>query len=91
MQHRITASARDAIRNILMKYWDPIGVEDEPEAQDEYDDYIPVIWKLLISRESARVIAATLQAIEIEQMGLPANQPRALSAAEKLRLIEVQL
>ncbi|KRA45509.1 hypothetical protein [Devosia sp. Root635] len=74
-----------------MKHWDPIGVEDEPEAQDEYDDYIPVIWKLLINRESTRVIAATLQAIEVEQMGLPANQPRALSAAKKLHLIDIQL
>ncbi len=32
---------QSAIRKILMEEWDPIGVSDIPEAQDEYDSYIP--------------------------------------------------
>jgi hypothetical protein len=35
---------RAAIRRILMSEWDPIGVNDTPEAADEYDGYIgPVL------------------------------------------------
>lgn len=29
-----------AIREALMKEWDPIGVAHIPEAQDEYDGYV---------------------------------------------------
>ena len=46
--------ARDyhaAIREILLRDWDPIGVADVPEAQDEYDSYISQIYGLLIRRE----------------------------------------
>ncbi len=37
------------IRNVLMEYWDPIGVRDETFAADEYEAYIPKI-KALSSR-----------------------------------------
>ena len=30
-----------AIHDALIKEWDPIGVGGEPEAQDEYDGYVP--------------------------------------------------
>lgn len=32
---------QDAIAEILLREWDPIGVVDTPEAQDEYDSYVP--------------------------------------------------
>jgi hypothetical protein len=32
-----------AIHDVLLNEWDPIGVNDAPEARDEYDNYIPVI------------------------------------------------
>ncbi|ODT79332.1 MAG: hypothetical protein ABS76_21035 [Pelagibacterium sp. SCN 64-44] len=89
MQHKMTGPIRDAIRQTLMKHWDPIGIRNEPEAHDEYDDYIPAIWRLLATHESPVVIAATLQAIEVERMGLPANAPRALLTAENLSLISI--
>jgi hypothetical protein len=34
----------------LLKEWDPIGVGQIPEAQDEYDSYVPDVYKLLITR-----------------------------------------
>lgn len=33
----------DKIRSVLLQYWDPIGIKNEPRAQDEYDGYIPEI------------------------------------------------
>ena len=39
---------RHEIRRILLQYWDPIGIKDEPLAQDEYDAYLGPIYKLLL-------------------------------------------
>ena len=41
-------SLQDAIRQVLLHDWDPIGVADVPEAQDEYDSYISQIYGMLI-------------------------------------------
>ena len=38
-----------AIRRALLIEWDPIGVGQMPEAQDEYDSYVPQIYKMLIT------------------------------------------
>ena len=61
---------RAAIRNILMSEWDPIGVNDTPEAADEYDGYIGDIFELLAAHASSQEIAAYLQDVETERMGL---------------------
>jgi hypothetical protein len=60
---------RATIRNILMSEWDPIGVNDTPEAADEYDGYIGDIFELLAAHASSRKIAAYLQDVETEGMG----------------------
>src|SRR5262249_3371917 len=44
-------SAHAAIRDVLLHQWDPIGVGDIPEAQDEYDLYVSQIYGLLVRRE----------------------------------------
>jgi hypothetical protein len=36
-----------AIRRVLLEEWDPIGVRDEPDAQDEYDGYALALYGLL--------------------------------------------
>jgi hypothetical protein len=38
---------RCAIRRVFLDVWDPIGISDEPNAQDEYDGYIGRIFELL--------------------------------------------
>jgi hypothetical protein len=40
---------RVQIRHVLLETWDPIGVKDEPHAQDEYDEYIGKLYELLVS------------------------------------------
>ncbi len=44
------------IRKILVKVWDPIGIKDEPRAQDEYDSYIGGVFSLLINHGSDKEI-----------------------------------
>ena len=38
---------RVQIRRVLLHTWDPIGIQDEQNAQDEYDGYIGRIYGLL--------------------------------------------
>ena len=59
---------RSKIRDILMTEWDPIGVNDVPEAADEYDSYIGGIYGLLEQGASEESIRAHLRKIEIDQM-----------------------
>ncbi|MBV9829412.1 MAG: hypothetical protein JO001_27655 [Alphaproteobacteria bacterium] len=56
---------------VLMQEWDPIGVRDVPQAQDEYDSYVGHIYTMLMGeRASADAIAAHLDNIATHRMGL---------------------
>jgi len=80
----------EAIRAILLKEWDPIGVADIPEAQDEYDAYVPGVYKRLITWASSEEIFAYLWDIETEHMGLYGNAGHTRAIAERLRgLIDI--
>jgi len=59
---------RSKIRAILMAEWDPIGVNDVPEAADEYDSYIGGLYELLVQRASEEKICAYQRHIEIDRM-----------------------
>lgn len=63
-------SIRVEIRHVLMRKWDPIGVREEPNAQDEYDSYIDDVFALIVKRASENEIAKYLLWVETERMGL---------------------
>ena len=60
--------------DILIKLWDPIGVHDQPLAQDEYDSYIPQLISLLQRKPSQNDVAQHLHRIETQRMGLPGDR-----------------
>ncbi|MEM7174369.1 MAG: hypothetical protein AAF443_00360 [Chlamydiota bacterium] len=74
------------IRKILLNDWDPIGIQGIPEAQDEYDNYVPLVYGLLISRKSEDEIFNYLYQLETEQMGLSSNnnKEQTRAAAKKI-------
>lgn len=74
-----------SIHAVLIKHWDPIGIADEPMAQDEYDSYIPVIFRLLSEDADDAKIAAHLAKIEAHEMGLQPREGRNLQVAAMLR------
>lgn len=82
-----------AIRQILIRHWDPIGVMDDPEwPRDEYDSYIGEIYRYLARGESAEFIARHLCFVEATAMGLGRFPESArLPVAQKLRAIDVSL
>ncbi|MBB4294016.1 hypothetical protein GGE16_006113 [Rhizobium leguminosarum] len=62
---------RAIIRKILLTEWDPIGVSDIPEAQDEYDAYADTVCGMLVNQTaSVDAIAQYLFKIATEHMGL---------------------
>ena len=72
------------IRSVLRLEWDPIGVRDEPRAQDEYDMYAPKIAALLDGGARASDVAGHLLAIERDRMGLPGDPQVAARVAALL-------
>jgi hypothetical protein len=71
----------DAIRRILMSEWDPIGC-GVPE--DEYDSYIPVIYRLMQSRAGVEGLADHLERLETESMALRGDPARNRRVAQML-------
>lgn len=62
---------RAKVREILMQEWDPIGVRDVPEAQDEYDSYVGRIYVMLMDeRASTATIREYLYRTAMEDMGI---------------------
>ena len=58
------------VDSVLWEVWDPIGVNDVPEARDEYTSYAPAVARLLHSGASDDVIQRHLATIILEQMGM---------------------
>jgi hypothetical protein len=79
------------IRQVLMRDWDPIGVCNEPNAQDEYDSYIGDISSLLVSRASQEEIAQYLLSVETEEMEYdPCENSARLPVARALLAIKFE-
>jgi hypothetical protein len=75
---------QEAIRQVLLRDWDPIGVAHVPEAQDEYDSYVSQIYGLLIRRERRQKLVDFLWWAETVNMGLYGNRQRAERVADLL-------
>ena len=58
------------IRSVLIKDWDPIGIGDNPNLSDEYDDYIGPIIKILMQKLPSESIVSFLKRIEYTEMGI---------------------
>jgi hypothetical protein len=79
------AEIQDAIRQVLFREWDPIGVKDNPNLQDEYDAYIAPVYRILSSSRSEQELVDFLFRTEGESMGLQCD------SAERLRPIARKL
>jgi len=93
-QHRDDRARQiqERIRDVLLHDWDPIGVQDMPEAQDEYDGYVGGVYSLLASGASVEQLAEHLWKIETDTMGLSArDQAKLLPVAHRLRDLDVKL
>jgi len=62
------------IQRILWEKWDPIGVyEKDSEWDDEYDSYVPHVFRLAIEGNDYIRIAASLTSTINQNIGLSAS------------------
>ncbi len=63
------------IDEILFFKWDPIGISDSDWSRDEYQMYLPVVFKLAMENTSFEPIANYLTYVTVERMELsPAKE-----------------
>ena len=74
---------------MLLDKWDPIGVRDVPEAQDEYDGYVGGVYRLLTTGVSVPELAEHLVRIERDSMGLSARRQACVDVASLLKQISI--
>jgi hypothetical protein len=81
---------RVLIRHVLLEVWDPIGIKDEPNAQDEYDGYIGKLYELLVSHTDDSQFVDYLHWAVHDHMGLDAasrsDMEPTVEALKKIRL-----
>jgi len=71
------------IDDILWFEWDPIGIIDVA-PRDEYQSYVPEIFRLIKSNADKKVIADRLYKLETETMGMNGNMNHCLTIADKI-------
>lgn len=82
---------QDAIRDVLINYWDPLAIRSDPEwPRDEYDPYIGQVYRLLASGANEDQVIEYLAAID------PTGEaPRDLEslrpAASRLLALDIRL
>ena len=83
---------RVQIRHVLLNTWDPIGVRDEPDAQDEYDGYIGDLYELLVSNAPGAELSKYLYWAAHDRMGFENAKASATQATvAALRSISLML
>lgn len=61
-----------AVDEVLFYIWDPIGVSRAPEARDEYQSYLPQVYRLLKEASPVADISSYLGSVT-DYMGLTPN------------------
>jgi hypothetical protein len=72
-----------AVREILLCDWDPLGIGDNASLVDEYDSYVPDLLGLLEADASVDQIVRHLETIELK-LGGPSLREKRLRAAWRL-------
>ncbi|WP_213993554.1 hypothetical protein [Sodalis sp. dw_96] len=72
------------VKTILLNDWDPIGIKDLPEANDEYDDYVFTVCEMISEGKHESDFYDFLFWVESERICLHVNTEHIKSIAEKL-------
>ena len=78
---------RQLVRDVLLREWDPIGINTRPGFENEYDAYVGSVYLMLVDQDaSSKEISEYLFEIATSRMGMsaPDLQERCVRAAEAL-------
>lgn len=78
------------IDKILWEQWDPIGINVDNNARNEYHGYIPLIFQKVLQNKSENEIANSLYEIEKNRMGLDGNYENCLRVAKSILLLHTK-
>ena len=73
------------IDQILWEDWDPIGVNDHESARDEYQSYLPKVFRLANEDVKVSEIADQLDKIVTESIGLQSNYKHCTEIAKLIK------
>ncbi|QEH34902.1 hypothetical protein OJF2_34470 [Aquisphaera giovannonii] len=80
----------EAVRQVLLREWDPIGVADNPACFDEYDRYARTICRYLEEGVDEFKLTAYLGQVQTVGMGLSrADAERDKLVARRLMALSV--
>ncbi|AKH69318.1 hypothetical protein IMCC21906_01641 [Spongiibacter sp. IMCC21906] len=85
MDKTLSPTQRELYRRIdevLFYKWDPIGISDSDWDRDEYQVYLPQVFRLVLENESPEPIAEYLTKVASERMGLGKAAKHDLDIAE---------
>jgi hypothetical protein len=72
------------VSRALWEDWDPIGVNYNPQASDEYESYVPQVVRAILQATSHVEIVDMLVSFETDNMGLSGISPKTESVAKTL-------
>lgn len=70
-----------SVRRILWEDWNPIGCG---VPRDEYDDYVPVVMRLLLERKGRATLVEYLRVTAAETIGCPVSDEKLVHVADAL-------
>ena len=80
----------EAVREVLLRDWDPLGVGDNPSLSDEYDRYVGTACRYLQGGVDDYKLAAYLGQIQEVAMGLTrVDTERDLRVARRLLALTI--
>ena len=77
------AGAYEAMDRLLFREWDPIGIYAMDGPEDEYREYLPRFWSLILEGVDESKIAQYLGDIERDSIGVETSEPHRLDIARK--------
>ena len=80
---------RNKVRQAFLQSWDPMGVQNFPELQNEYDMLIKPVVEILRKENSLQDLFEHLWSIETAYMGLRGNQKKTRAFAEELYKLKI--
>jgi hypothetical protein len=66
----------NAVRAILLEYWNPIDKRARPSVQYKFDSYVPQVMLFCMNGSSVSEIASYLVEIETKRMGVIHSTPQ---------------
>ena len=81
---------QDAIRQVLVRDWDPISVRGNANLEDEYDAYIAPVYRILSSTRSEYELVDFLLRTEHNTIELHCDSPDRLRPIAR-RLLELDV